>query len=85
VNRWLLCVPLVFVGCVLSVPNDPTITADLAVETARAVLELRRQVAPPDAAPKPGDKCPNCEGRGFVGDGRVQVKCQPCDGTGKVR
>jgi len=41
-------------------------------------------MAPPDDAPKPGDKCPNCEGRGYVGDGRVKVKCQPCDGTGKV-
>jgi hypothetical protein len=85
VNRWLLCVPLVFVGCVLSVPNDPSITADLAVETARAVIELRQQVAPPSPAPKPGDKCGNCDGRGFVGDGTVKVKCQPCDGTGKVR
>jgi hypothetical protein len=85
VNRWLMIVPLVFVGCVLSVPNDPTITADFAVETARAVLELRRQVDPTPPAPKPGDRCGNCDGRGYVGDGRVQVKCQPCDGTGKVR
>jgi DnaJ-class molecular chaperone len=84
VNRLLMFVPLIFVGCVLSLPQDPTITADLAVETARAVLELRRQVVP-DAKPKPGDRCPNCDGRGYVGDGTIKTKCQPCDGTGKVR
>ena len=27
----------------------------------------------PDEKPKPGDKCPNCEGRGYVGDGTVRV------------
>ena len=73
-------------GCVLTLPDDPTISADLACEMARAVVQLR--VAPdaaPDDKPKPGDKCPNCEGRGYVGDGRVQVKCQPCDGTGRVK
>jgi hypothetical protein len=86
VNRWLLCVPLVFVGCVLSVPNDPTITADLAVETARAVLELRRQVAPTPPAPKPGDKCGPCNGTGKLPtDGRVVIRCEACQGTGKVR
>jgi hypothetical protein len=86
VNRWLLCVPLVFVGCVLSVPNDPSITADLAVETARAVLELRQQLAPPSPAPKPGDKCGPCNGTGKLPtDGRVVIKCEACQGTGKVR
>jgi DnaJ-class molecular chaperone len=49
---------------------------------------VQLQAAPgpaPDNKPKPGDKCDNCEGRGYVGDGRVQVKCQPCDGTGRVK
>ena len=72
-----------FAGCVASLPRDPTISADLAVELARGVVQLR--AAPtPDDKPKPGDKCPNCEGRGYVGDGTVKVKCQPCNGTGKV-
>jgi hypothetical protein len=81
--RWLIPFFVVVVGCVASIPGDPTISADLACETARSIVQLRN-MAPPDDAPKPGDKCPNCDGRGYVGDGRVKVKCQPCDGTGKV-
>jgi hypothetical protein len=84
--RFLLVFLVAMTGCVATLPDDPTISADLAVETARAVMALRAEVAPPPApGPKPGDKCPNCEGRGYVGDGTVKVKCQPCDGTGKVR
>lgn len=82
--RWVVCFTVVLVGCVATLPDDPTITADLAVETARAIIESRKPDAPDDK-PKPGDRCENCEGRGYVGDGRVKVKCQPCDGTGKVR
>jgi hypothetical protein len=84
--RWLVVMLVAVAGCVLTLPDDPTISADLACEMARAVVQLR--VTPdttPDDKPKPGDKCPNCEGRGYVGDGRVQVKCQPCDGTGRVK
>jgi len=72
-------------GCVATLPNDPTISADLAVEMARAKVELSRIAPPaPDDRPKPGDKCPNCDGRGYVGDGTVKVQCQPCRGGGKV-
>ena len=85
--RFGILLLLSFAGCVATLPSDPTISADLAVETARAIVQLRasRPDATPDGKPKPGDKCPNCEGRGYVGDGRVQVKCQPCDGTGRVK
>jgi DnaJ-class molecular chaperone len=83
--RWLVPFTLILVGCVASIPSDPTITADLAVETARAIMAMRREITPPDAGPRPGDQCPNCDGRGYVGDGTVKVKCQPCDGTGKVK
>jgi hypothetical protein len=73
-------------GCVATLPDDPTISADLACEVARAVVQLRAAPdATPDDKPKPGDKCPNCDGRGYVGDGTVKVKCQPCEGTGRVK
>lgn len=39
----------------------------------------------PDAGPKVGEKCPDCNGTGKVGDGRVFAKCLACDGTGKVQ
>ena len=84
--RFLLVFVVVMAGCVATLPDDPTVSADLAVETARAVMALRAEVDPPPApGPRPGDKCPNCDGRGYVGDGTVKGKCQPCDGTGKVR
>lgn len=76
---------LAVAGCMATLPHDPTLTADLACETARGLVVLRAAPTPePPPGPKPGDKCPNCDGRGYVGDGTVKVQCQPCRGTGKV-
>ena len=84
--RFLVVFLIGMVGCVATLPDDPTISADLACEVARAVVQLRAAPdATPDDKPKPGDKCPNCDGRGYVGDGTVKVKCQPCEGTGRVK
>jgi hypothetical protein len=84
--RFLVVFLIGVAGCVASLPDDPTISADLACEVARAVVQLRAAPdATPDDKPKPGDKCPNCDGRGYVGDGTVKVNCQPCDGTGRVK
>lgn len=84
--RFLILSLIAVAGCVATLPDDPTISADLACEVARAVVQLRAVPdATPDNKPKPGDKCPNCDGRGYVGDGTVKVKCQPCDGTGRVK
>ena len=83
--RFLIVLLIALAGCVATLPDDATISADLACETARAVVLKRARPDVPDDKPKPGDKCPNCEGRGYVGDGTVKVKCQPCDGTGRVK
>jgi len=83
--RFLILLLVVLAGCIATLPNDATISADLACELARGVVQLRAAPEVPDDKPKPGDKCENCEGRGYVGDGTVKVKCQPCDGTGKVQ
>ena len=82
--RFVIVLLIALAGCVATLPDDATISADLACETARAVVLERAQPNVPDDKPKPGDKCPNCEGRGYVGDGTVKVKCQPCNGGGKV-
>lgn len=80
--RWLIPFMLMLVGCVATLPGDDGLTADLACETARMVVQLRQQIPP--SPPKPSDgKCKNCDGRGYVGDGRVRVTCQPCGGTGR--
>ena len=84
--RFLILSLIALAGCVATLPDDPTISADLACEVARAVVQLRAAPdATPDDKPKPGDKCPNCDGRGYVGDGSVKVNCEPCDGTGRVK
>jgi poly(3-hydroxybutyrate) depolymerase len=84
--RFLILSLIAVAGCVATLPDDPTISADLACEVARAVVQLRAAPdATPDVKPRPGDKCPNCDGRGYVGDGTVKVNCQPCDGTGRVK
>lgn len=80
--RFLIAFSLVMVGCVMTLPaDDSTLTAELASETARAMVQMR---ATPTPTPEPAsDKCENCNGTGKVGDGRVFVKCPECDGTGK--
>lgn len=86
--RFLVVFCVVLVGCVATLPSDPTISADLAVETARAIVQLRaaKPDATPDDKPKPGDQCAPCNGTGKLPtDGRVVVQCAACGGTGRVR
>jgi DnaJ-class molecular chaperone len=80
--RWLIAFAIVSVGCVASLPSDPSISADLAVETARMVIASR--AAPPAPTPDAG-QCQNCKGTGKVrsGDGIEVFTCPECNGTGK--
>jgi DnaJ-class molecular chaperone len=78
--RWLVVFVIASIGCVASLPTDPGISADLAVETARMVIASR--AAPPAPAPDAG-KCSNCNGTGKIGDGRIVMTCPECNGTGK--
>lgn len=84
--RWAVAFAFVFVGCVATLPaSDPSISADLAAETARLVVQLRQM--PPSPAPQPtGDKCENCKGTGRIrsGDGIAVFTCPVCQGTGKT-
>lgn len=80
--KWVVFVMLFFAGCLgPGFPDDPTITADLAVETARLVAELRTL---PPAPPAPRGECENCNGTGKIGDGRIVMTCPACNGTGKA-
>jgi DnaJ-class molecular chaperone len=79
--RWLVVFVIASIGCVASLPTDPGISADLAVETARMVIASR--VAPPAPTPDAG-KCSNCNGTGKIGDGRIVMTCPECNGTGKA-
>ena len=77
--RFLLCLLVVVIGCVATLPDDHGVSADLACETARMVVQLRQEIAPTPAS----DKCENCDGTGKIGDGRIVLPCPACKGTGK--
>lgn len=80
-NRWLVAFALTFAGCVATLPQDDGMTADLACEAARQVVQMRREMKP---TPTPAsDKCENCNGTGKIGDGRIVMTCPVCRGTGK--
>ena len=75
-------------GCMATLPHDPTISADISVVLARAIVQLRAapDAKPEDDKPKPGDKCQPCDGTGKLPtDGRVVVQCGACGGTGRVK
>lgn len=67
------------VFALMSAVGTSSIDAELACETARMVVKLR---ATPDATPK-SLTCSNCGGSGKLGDGKIFVTCQACNGTGK--
>lgn len=77
--RWILPFVVVLVGCVATLPGDDSLTADIAAETARMVVQLRQQIPPTPAS----NKCENCDGTGKLGDGRIVTVCPICKGTGK--
>lgn len=83
--RYLLCLLIVSVGCVATLPGDDGVTADLAAETARMVVRMRKEIPPaPAPKPTPDAKCKNCLGTGKIGDGRIVLPCPVCKGTGKA-
>ncbi len=77
--RFLICLVVVLIGCVATLPDDQGVSADMACETARMVTQLRHEIAPTPAS----DKCDNCDGTGKIGDGRIVLECPACKGTGK--
>lgn len=80
-NRWLVVFAMTFAGCIATLPQDDGMTADLACEAARQVVQMRQQIRP---TPTPAsDQCENCNGTGKIGDGRIVVTCPVCKGSGK--
>ena len=48
-------------------------------------IVLQEDIPDPDVPDgKPGDKCPECDGRGVIGDGTIEYKCNSCNGTGVI-
>ena len=70
---------------VLAVTAPGVDRARLAADMAYAVVTVAAAPAPsPSPSPTPAtDACPECNGTGKLGDGRVYVTCPDCNGTGK--
>lgn len=85
--RLLVCLGLLVsvVGCsptsVMSVKDRVGLGAYIAYN-----IVVSEKVIP-DNTPdlKPGDTCPECNGRGRQGDGTIEFPCDACKGTGKVQ
>lgn len=79
-------------GCARS-PTALPLEDRVGVGVAMAFAAAQQPAAPapepvpdPPKPPRPGDVCPECEGRGKVSrDGRVWSACLPCKGTGRVQ
>lgn len=82
-NRWLVCFAVMTVGCVATLPpGDTSLTADLACETSRAIVQARQGMRPTPAPAS--DQCERCGGSGYIGDqASIRIKCSACNGTGK--
>ena len=63
-----------------TVIDHPSVSADIAVQVARAIVQLQNT-----PAPKPvSGQCKVCLGTGVIGDGaKIRITCQACNGTGK--
>jgi len=82
VKRAVVLLMLAWLGCRAVPPQSPGVSADLAVQGARAVVVARRAVTP--KPPSPG-VCSRCDGTGWIGDtASIRIKCDACKGTGKA-
>lgn len=61
--RWLVVFAVTIAGCVASIPDDPTLSADLAWGTAGVLTSAPRLSPPRPAGPA---ACSECDGSGVV-------------------
>lgn len=82
------CFILLIAGC------DPVEEKDYLDLTEKTQLGAYISLAVVTSTPAPdggggklqvGDECPDCLGRGSVGDGTIENKCSRCNGTGKIQ
>lgn len=77
-RKWLLILKCIAtaVSCAQGADYQPTIAAAGGFAAASTPA--------PRPAPSPGNICPDCNGKGWIGDGTVRNHCTRCDGTGKL-
>lgn len=92
-TNWMMSLMICFclavtVGC------DPVDDSKYLDVTEKTQLGAYISLAVVSSTPEPdggggklevGDECPDCLGRGMVGDGTIENKCSRCNGTGKIQ
>jgi hypothetical protein len=81
-----LCAALMF-GCSPTPSQPDLLTPGFFIPTLAAAAAIGTESKTPVTPPSPDNPtgvCPNCNGKGRVGDGTVETICVVCDGTGKV-
>lgn len=76
-----LCLPL-FTGCEVASASQEDFTPKWSALAAAQTLHVSGPVTP-DTPLKPGI-CPNCNGKGKVGDGTIMLPCKVCGGDGRI-
>jgi len=66
----------------LTVIDRPEVSAEIATQAARAIVQLQNT-----PAPKPvSGQCKTCLGTGVLGDGaKIRITCEACGGSGRER
>ena len=65
-----------------AVIDHPELSAEIATQAARAIVQLQNTPAPKPVA----GQCPTCLGTGVLGDGaKIKMTCQACGGSGRER
>jgi len=66
----------------LAVVDHPELSAEIATQAARAIVQLQNT-----PAPKPvSGQCKTCLGTGVLGDGaKIRITCEACGGSGRER
>lgn len=78
-----LAIALLCLTCTAALSQEPS-PSSLGWSWALIGATQFEQPSGPAPAPTPSGVCPQCNGTGKVGDGRVSTTCRECDGTGKV-
>lgn len=86
----LLIIPLAWAGGCIShrvqppVPGffEPTLAAAIAI--ASGDITGPNSPTPPAPLPDGPQECPDCNGKGWVGDATIMNPCAPCNGTGVI-
>lgn len=80
ITYFMAFLPLLMLGCAQQVAKQ-----DFRPTAASAItLAVLRKAPAPVPSTVDADKCPDCDGKGKVGDGTVMVTCKTCGGTGKI-